>query len=81
MIARLKKRRRKDKAKIQELSEVIHEKNFLLQHNDQYMIELENQLEVVVAPPPEPAIPEPEEEEDPEEIQGESGVESESASP
>jgi hypothetical protein len=32
-IARLKKRRRKDKAIIQELSEVIHEQNFLLQHN------------------------------------------------
>jgi cation transport regulator ChaC len=45
MIATLKKGRRKDKAKIRELSEVIHEQNFLLQHNDQYMIELENQLE------------------------------------
>jgi uncharacterized protein YcgL (UPF0745 family) len=31
MIATLKKGRRKDKAKIQELSEVIHEQNFLLQ--------------------------------------------------
>jgi hypothetical protein len=30
MIATLKKGRRKDKAKIQELSEVIHEQNFLL---------------------------------------------------
>jgi hypothetical protein len=80
-IVRLKKKRRKDKATIQELSEVIHEQNFLLQHNDQYMLELENQLEVVAAPPPEPAIPEPEEEEDPEEIQGESGVESGPASP
>jgi hypothetical protein len=68
-IARLKKRRRKDKTTIQELSEVIHEQNFLLQHNDQYMLDLENQLEVVAAPPPNP-----EEEEDPEEIQGESGV-------
>jgi hypothetical protein len=67
-IARLKKKSRKDKAKIQELSEVIHEHNFLLQHNDQYMLELENQLEVVAAPPPKPAIPEPGEEEDPEEI-------------
>jgi hypothetical protein len=37
MIATLKKERRKDKAKIQELSEIIHEQNFLLQHNDQYM--------------------------------------------
>jgi hypothetical protein len=48
MIAHLKKKIRKDKAKIWELSEVIHEQNFLLQHNDQYMLELENQLEVVV---------------------------------
>jgi hypothetical protein len=75
-IARLKKKRRKDKATIQELSEVIHEQNFLLQHNDQYMLDLENQLEVVAAPPPDP-----EEEEDPEEIQGESGVETGPASP
>jgi hypothetical protein len=37
MIATLKKGRRKDKAKIRELSEVIHEQNFLLQHNDQYI--------------------------------------------
>jgi hypothetical protein len=34
MIATLRKERRKDKAKIQELSEIIHEQNFLLQHND-----------------------------------------------
>jgi hypothetical protein len=74
-IARLKKRRRK-KTTIQELSEVIHEQNFLLQHNDQYMLDLENQLEAVAAPPPNP-----EEEEDPEEIQGESGVETGPASP
>jgi hypothetical protein len=33
MIATLKKERRKDKAKIQELSEIIHKQNFLLQHN------------------------------------------------
>jgi hypothetical protein len=58
------------------LSEVIHEQNFLLQHNDQYMLNLENQLEAVAAPPPNP-----EEEEDPDEIQGESGVESGPASP
>jgi uncharacterized coiled-coil protein SlyX len=75
-IARLKKKRRKDKTTIQELSEVIHEQNFLLQHNDQYMLDLENQLEAVAAPPPNP-----EEEEDPEEIQGESGVETGPASP
>jgi hypothetical protein len=75
-IARLKKKRRKDKATIQELSEVIHEQNFLLQHNDQYMLDLENQLEAVATPPPNP-----EEEEDPEEIQGESGVETGLASP
>jgi hypothetical protein len=58
------------------LSEVIHEQNFLLQHNDQYMLDLENQLEAAAASPPEP-----EEEEDPEEIQGESGVETGPASP
>jgi hypothetical protein len=40
------------------------------------MLDLENQLEVVAAPPPNP-----EEEEDPEEIQGESGVETGLASP
>jgi hypothetical protein len=57
MITHLKKKRCKDKAKIQELSEVIHEQNFLLQHNDQYMLDLENQLGAVVVPPPEPAIP------------------------
>jgi hypothetical protein len=75
-IANLKKKRRKDKTTIQELSEVIHEQNFLLQHNDQYMLDLENQLEAVAAPPPNP-----EEEEDPEETQGESGVETGPASP
>jgi hypothetical protein len=40
------------------------------------MLDLENQLEAVAAPPPNP-----EEEEDPEEIQGESGVETVPASP
>jgi hypothetical protein len=40
MIATLKKERRRDKAKIQELTGIIHEQNFLLQHNDQYMLEL-----------------------------------------
>jgi uncharacterized coiled-coil protein SlyX len=75
-IAHLNKRRREDKTTIQELSEVIHEQNFLLQHNDQYMLDLENQLEAVTAPPPNP-----EDEEDPEEIQGESGVETGPASP
>jgi septal ring factor EnvC (AmiA/AmiB activator) len=75
-IAHLKKKRRRDKATVQELSEVIHEQNFLLQHNDQYTLDLENQLEVVAAPPPDP-----EEEENPEEIQGESGVETGPASP
>jgi hypothetical protein len=50
--ANLKKKRRKDKRTIQELSKVIHEQNFLLQHNDQYMLDLENQLEAVAAPPP-----------------------------
>jgi hypothetical protein len=80
MIATLKKERRKDKAKIQELSEIIHE-NFLLQHNDQYMFELENQLEAIAAPPPEPVIPGPAEEEDAEDIQEESGIESGPESP
>jgi hypothetical protein len=81
MIATLKKGRRKDKAKIQELSEVIHEQNFLFQHNDQYMLELEIQLEAIAAPPLEPVIPGPEGGEDAEELQGESGVESGPASP
>jgi hypothetical protein len=75
MIATLKKERRKDKAKIQEPSEIIHEQNFLLQHNDQYMLELENQLEAIAVPPLEPAIPGPAGEEDAEDIQGESRIE------
>jgi hypothetical protein len=75
-IANLKKKRRKDKRTTQELSEVIREQNFLLHNNDQYMLDIKNQLEAVAAPPPNP-----EEEEDPEEIQGESGVESGPASP
>jgi hypothetical protein len=75
MIATLKKERRKDKAKIQELSEILHEQNFLLQHNDQYMLELENQLEAIAVPPPEPVIPRPAGEEDAEDIQGQSGIE------
>jgi hypothetical protein len=81
MIAALKKERRKDKAKIQELSEIIHEQNFLLQHNDQYMLELENQLEAVAVPPLEPVIPGPVGEDDAEDIQGESGIESGPESP
>jgi cation transport regulator ChaC len=81
MIATLKKKRCKDRAKIQELSEIIHEQNFLLQHNDQYMLELENQLEAIAVPPPEPVILGPEGEEDVEEIQGESGIESGPESP
>jgi hypothetical protein len=81
MIATLKKERRKDKAKIRELSEVIHEQNFLLQHNDQYMLELENQLEAIAAPPQDLVIPGPVEEEDDEDIQGESGVDSGPESP
>jgi hypothetical protein len=80
-VATLRKERRKDNAKIQELSEIIHEQNFLLQHNDQYMLELENQLEAIAVPPPEPDIPGPEGEEDVEEVQVESGVESEPESP
>jgi hypothetical protein len=81
MVTTLRKERRKDKAKIQELSEIIHEQNFLLQHNDQYMLELENQLEIVAAPPPEPIIPGPAGEEEAEDIQGKSGIESEPESP
>jgi hypothetical protein len=81
MIATLKKERRKDKAKIQELGEIIHEQNFLLQHNDQYMLELENQLEAIAVPPLEPVIPGPVEEEDVEDVQGEFGVESGPESP
>jgi hypothetical protein len=34
------------------------------------MLELENQLEAVVVPPPDPVIPGPAEEEDVEDIQG-----------
>jgi hypothetical protein len=45
------------------------------------MLELENQLEAIAAPPPEPINLRPEEEEDVEEIQGESGVESGPVSP
>jgi cation transport regulator ChaC len=81
MITTLKKERRKDRAKIQELSKIIHEENFLLQHNDQYMLKLENQLEAIAVPPPEPVIPGPAEEEDVEDVQEESGVESGPESP
>jgi hypothetical protein len=45
------------------------------------MLELENQLEVVAVPPPEPVIPGPEGDEDVEEVQGDSGVESRPESP
>jgi hypothetical protein len=81
LIATLKQERCKDKEKIQELSEIIHEQNFLLQHNDQYMLGQENQLEAIAAPPPEPIVPGSEEEENAEDVQGESGVESEPESP
>jgi hypothetical protein len=81
MIATLRKERRKDKAKIQELSEIIHEQDFLLKHNDQYMLELENQLEAIAVPPPEPVILGPAGEEDAEDIQGESGIKSGLESP
>jgi hypothetical protein len=80
-ISTLKKEKRKDNAKIQEMSEVIHEQNFMLQHNDQYMLELENQLDAIAAPPLEHVFPGPEEEEDVEAIQGESGIESGPESP
>jgi hypothetical protein len=46
------------------------------------MLELENQLEAIAAPPPEPVMPGPEgEEKNAEDIQGESGVESGLESP
>jgi hypothetical protein len=45
------------------------------------MLELENQLEALAAPPPEPVIPGPVQEEDIEDIQGESGIESGPESP
>jgi hypothetical protein len=45
------------------------------------MLELENQLEAIAAPPPEPVIPGPAEGEDDDGIQGESRVESGPESP
>jgi hypothetical protein len=45
------------------------------------MLELENQLEAIAAPPLEPVIHGPEEEEDAEDIQGASGIESGPESP
>jgi hypothetical protein len=45
------------------------------------MFEIENQLEAIAAPPPEPVILGPEEEEDVEEIQGQSRVQFRPASP
>jgi hypothetical protein len=45
------------------------------------MLELENQLEAIAVPPPEPVLPGPAEEEDAEDIQGESGIEFGSESP
>jgi hypothetical protein len=45
------------------------------------MLELENQLEAIAAPPPELVIPGPAQEEDIEDIQGESGIETGPESP
>jgi hypothetical protein len=45
------------------------------------MLELENQLEAIAAPPPEPIVPGPAEEVDVEDIQGESRIESRPESP
>jgi hypothetical protein len=45
------------------------------------MLELENQLEAIAAPPPEPVIPGPTQEGDAEDIHGESGIESGPESP
>jgi hypothetical protein len=81
MITTLRKERHKDKAKIEELSVIIHEQNFLLQPNNQYMLQVENQLEAIAVPPPEPVILGPAGEEDAEDIQGESGIESGPESP
>jgi hypothetical protein len=81
MITTLRKERHKDKAKIEELSVIIHEQNFLLQPNNQYMLQVENQLEAIAVPPPEPIILGPAGEEDAEDIQGESGIESGPESP
>ena len=53
----------------------------MLQQADLHMLEMENQLEALAAPPPEPAIPGPEGEENPDHTQGESGIESGPASP
>jgi hypothetical protein len=39
------------------------------------MLELENQLEALAVPPPEPVTPGPAQEEDVEDIQGEPGIE------
>jgi hypothetical protein len=45
------------------------------------MLELENQVEAIAVPPPEPVILGPAEEEDAEDIQGESGIETGPESP
>jgi hypothetical protein len=45
------------------------------------MLELENQLEAVAVPPPEPTIPGQAGEEDAEDVQRESGIESRLKSP
>jgi hypothetical protein len=45
------------------------------------MLELENRLEAIAVPPPEPVITGPAGEEDAEDIQGEFGIESGSESP
>jgi hypothetical protein len=45
------------------------------------MLELENQLEAIAVPPPEPVILGPAEEEDDGDIQGEAGIESGPESP
>jgi hypothetical protein len=45
------------------------------------MLELENQLEALAVPPPEPVIPGLAQEEEVEDIQGESGIESGPESP
>ena len=53
----------------------------MLYQADLHMLDMENQLESVAAPPPEPVIPPPKDGENHHEIHGESGVESGSASP
>jgi len=82
-IEALKRKKQEHKGKIRELrnelrikNETIAHKNHMLQNAQLHMWDLENQLEEMAAQQHVPAAPEPEGEDDPEEIQGESGIES-----